>query len=325
MKHRQVVWGLVLAGGDGSRLHSLTLNGQGVAVPKQYCSWQGGTSLLADALNRAAAVAPRERLCAVVAAQHRQWWAEGILDGIPDSNVFVQPRNRGTAHGILLPLVKISARDPHAIVVLLPADHLVRDEETIAASLRRAAVLAAEHSNAVHLLGVQPDAPDPGLGYIVPSLSARQRSRRIGRFIEKPTTGQARRLVELGALWNTFIIAASARTLLTLYGSAFDPTIAAMRSANWAEIDKLYHSLADIDFSRDILEGNEAKLRVLTVPRCGWTDLGTLDRIALLVRRFKDERTVAGALSDAASGAPSEASLMGQYLHRQADFEELRG
>lgn len=114
MKHRQLVWGLVLAGGDGSRLHSHTLNGQGVAVPMQYCSWQGGTSLLADALNRAAAVAPQERLCAVVAAQHRQWWAEGILDCIPDSNVFVQPRNRGTAHGILLSLVKISARDNRA-------------------------------------------------------------------------------------------------------------------------------------------------------------------------------------------------------------------
>ncbi len=255
-------------------------------MPKQYCSLRGGTSLLADALNRGSVFAPRERLCAVVAAQHGQWWADGRI-GLPDSNVFVQPHNRGTAHGILLSLVRIAARDPQAIVVLLPADHYFRDEETIAVSLRRAVVLAAENSDAIHLLGVKPDVADPDLGYILPYLNARQRSRRIVRFVEKPRLGQARRLVGLGALWNVFIIAASIRTLLALYGPSFDATMAAMRNAEGPELDKLYRTLPNIDFSRDILEGNEAKLRVLTVPGCGWTDLGTLDRVGLLVRRVR--------------------------------------
>jgi mannose-1-phosphate guanylyltransferase len=294
-------------------LHSLTRNHRGIAVPKQYCSLQGGASLLADTLGRANAVAPRERLCAVVADQHRQWWANGMLDGVPDSNIFVQPHNRGTAHGILFPLVKIAARDPQATVILLPADHHFKDEETIAATLRRAAVLATANSEAVHLLGVQPEAPDTELGYILPSFSARQRSRRIVRFIEKPRPGQARRLVELGALWNIFIIAASIRTLLTLYSPTFDATIAAMRDADGRDLEELYRTLPHIDFSRDILEGNEAKLRVLTVPRCGWTDLGTPDRIGLLARRFEEEQTI--------SELP-EGSLMGQYLQGQGGFEQ---
>lgn len=321
MKNRLDSWGLVLAGGDGSRLQSLTLNDQGVAVPKQYCSLHGGTSLLADALNRGSAVAPRERLCAVVAAQHRQWWADGTI-GLPDSNIFVQPHNRGTAHGILLSLVRIAARDPHATVVLLPANHYFRDEETIAASLRRAVVLAAENSDAIHLLGVQPDVADPELGYILPSLNARQRSRRIVRFIEKPRLGRARRLVGLGALWNIFIIAASIRTLLALYGPSFDATIAAMRNLNGPELGKLYRTLPNIDFSRDILEGNEAKLRVLTVPGCGWTDLGTLDRIALLVRRFEEEAAAFAQPAAAPTKIPAPRSLMGRYMLRQNDFEE---
>jgi mannose-1-phosphate guanylyltransferase len=321
MKHRDS-WAVVLAGGDGSRLRNLTRNDEGVAVPKQFCSLQGGPSLLAAALNRAAAIAPRERLCAIVAGQHRQWWADGTLDDLPDSNVFVQPRNRGTAHGVLLPLVKIAARDPNAIVALLPADHYFRDEAAIAASLRRVTVLATENSDAIHLLGVEPEAADAELGYILPSPNARCRSRRIVRFIEKPKAAQARRLIELGALWNVFIIAASIRTLLNLYSPSFDATIAAMRHAEGAELDELYQSLPDIDFSRDILEGNEAKLRVLTVPRCGWSDLGTLDRIALMVRHFEEERAVLSQCPDLPNMAPPRGSLMGEYMRRQSGLQE---
>jgi mannose-1-phosphate guanylyltransferase len=316
MKQRLDAWALVLAAGDGSRLQSLTMNDQGVAVPKQFCSLQGGASLLAAALNRAATIVRRERLCAIVAGQHRRWWADGALDGLPDSNVFAQPRNRGTAHGILWPLVKIAARDPSPTVVLLPADHYFRDEGTIAASLRRAAVLAAENSDAIHLLGIEPDAADPELGYILPSPNARRRSMRIARFVEKPKVAQARRLIERGALWNTFIIAASVRTLLSLYGSSFDATIAAMRNADGPELDELYRSLPNIDFSRDILEGNEAKLRVLTVPRCGWSNLGTLDRIALMVRLFEDECAVLGQSPYAPNITPPRGSLMGEYMRR---------
>jgi CTP:molybdopterin cytidylyltransferase MocA len=156
MKRRLDPWALVLAGGEGSRLRSLTQNDEGVAVPKQFCSLQGGPSLLAAALNRAGAIAPRERLCAIVAGQHRQWWADGTLDDLPDSNVFVQPSNRGTAHGVLLPLVKIAARDPNAIVVLLPADHYFRNEATIAASLSRATVLATVFRGRARRLGAFP-------------------------------------------------------------------------------------------------------------------------------------------------------------------------
>jgi mannose-1-phosphate guanylyltransferase len=321
MKHRLDSWALVLAGGDGSRLWSLTQTDEGVAVPKQFCSLQGGPSLLAAALNRAAAIAPRERLCAIVAGQHRRWWADGTFD-VPDSNVFVQPRNRGTAHGVLLPLVKIAARDPNAIVVLLPADHYFRDETAIAASLRRVTVLATENSDAIHLLGVEPDAPNAELGYILPSPNARCRSRRIVRFIEKPKAAQARRLIKLGALWNVFIIAASVRTLLNLYSPSFDATIAAMRHAEGAELDELYQSLPDIDFSRDILEGNEGKLRVLTVPRCGWSDLGTLDRIALMARHFEEERTVLGQSPDLPNSLPPRGSLLGEYMRRQRGLQE---
>ena len=160
-------WALVLAAGEGSRLRSLTRNEQGVVLPKQFCSLQGGPCLLQEALQRAASVAPLQRICSVVAEQHRQWWTP-LLSYLPEQNVISQPQNKGTAYGILLPLLRILERDPDATVVLLPADHYLRDEEVMARSLRRAADLAQADRGSIYLLGVEPDEPDTELGYIVP-------------------------------------------------------------------------------------------------------------------------------------------------------------
>src|SRR5690554_2699609 len=68
-------WALVLAAGEGNRLRSLTTMG-GIAVPKQFCSLNGGVSLLHAAIERARVVAPPERICVVVADHHRHWWQD---------------------------------------------------------------------------------------------------------------------------------------------------------------------------------------------------------------------------------------------------------
>src|ERR1700761_5328275 len=104
-------WAVVLAAGEGSRLQGLTRNSNGIVVPKQFCSLQGGPSLLQETIQRGLAVAPAQRVCAVVAAQHEQFW-DRMLSAMPEKNVVVQPHNRGTAHGILLPLLRIAAQDP---------------------------------------------------------------------------------------------------------------------------------------------------------------------------------------------------------------------
>lgn len=105
-------------------------------------------------------------------------------------NVMVQPQNRGTA--ILWPLLKIASRDPKAIIVLLPADHHIREEEAMSASLRQAADLAADHRESIYLLGAEPEGPEPDLGYIVPAHRSGHEPATVLRFIEKPRPGRAR-------------------------------------------------------------------------------------------------------------------------------------
>jgi mannose-1-phosphate guanylyltransferase len=313
LKDHAPTWALVLAGGDGSRLHGLTRNAHGVVVPKQFCSLQGGASLLQEALQRATAVAPLQRVCAVVAAQHWPWWTP-ILSYLPEKNVIVQPQNRGTAYGILLPLLRIAERDPDATVVLLPADHYVRNEQVMTTSLRRAAELADSDRNSIYLLGVEPDDLDTELGYILPASRSRDKAVGVARFIEKPTETQARALLERGALWNVFIIAASARALLGLFDSAHATTMAAMRGCEEATLSKIYRRLSSVDFSRDVLQGKESSLKVLTVPHCGWTDLGTPKRIGLTLERLREEDSGMGS----PTYFPMHLNLADQYarMHR---------
>jgi len=293
MNPRGNTWALILAAGEGSRLRSLTTR-DGVAIPKQFCSLNGGSSLLQEALQRAAAVTRPERVCAIVAAQHRRWW-EVPLFHLPEANVVVQPENRGTAHGILLPLLHIAARDPDATVVLLPADHHVEDETAFAESLRKAAAQAATDRDAIFLLGVEPDSPDTDLGYILPQRGDSPRASSVARFIEKPALPQAQNLLEQGALWNVFVIAASARALLSLFLRRCPATVAQFREAmaidfetHGLAIDDLYELLPAMDFSRDILEGQESLLKVLPVPHCGWSDLGTPQRVEATLRRLPE-------------------------------------
>ena len=312
MKYPSNIWGLVLAAGEGSRLRGLTRNDAGVIVPKQFCSLQGGPCLLQEALQRASAVAALQRVCSVVAEQHRPWWTP-VLNYLPERNVITQPHNRGTAYGLLLPLLRIEQRDPDALVVVLPADHYLRDEETMASSLRRAAELADSDRGSIYLLGMEPDAPDTELGYILPTSRSRMGAVDVLRFIEKPNEIRARVLLDQGALWNVFIMAASVRTLLGLFGAGYTTAIDAMRRFEGADLESVYRDLKIVDFSREVLQGKESMMKVLTVPRCGWTDLGTPERVGLILERLK--------VSELASQPyfPAHVSLADQYMRVNLD------
>ena len=293
--HAASAWAVILAGGDGRRLQALTRDAAGISVPKQFCSLQGGPCLLEDALQRASTVAPRRRVCTVIAARHQRWW-DALVGDLPEQNLIVEPCNRGTAHAVLLSLLHILARDPDAHVVLLPADHYVADEDTLAAALRRAADLARSNDRAVYLLGIEPEVPDPELGYILPSPRRFSGSATpVVQFVEKPDVLTAIELIDRGALWNAFIMAGSVCALLRLFDSSFSSTIASvshmvergMRFRS-ARLDKFYARLRSVDFSHDVLQGRETTLQVLPVSRCGWTDLGTPQRLGVTLKRLRE-------------------------------------
>jgi mannose-1-phosphate guanylyltransferase len=135
MQSDAITWALVLAGGEGTRLRTLTTPPCGAAIPKQYCSLIDGPSLLQETLHRARAVASNLHTCVVVAKHHRRWW-QPQLQSLPTENRIEQPASRGTANGILLPLLHVLERDPDAQVVMFPSDQHVRENAILAQALR---------------------------------------------------------------------------------------------------------------------------------------------------------------------------------------------
>jgi mannose-1-phosphate guanylyltransferase len=289
-------WIVVLAAGDGRRLESLARDGDGCTVPKQYCSLRGGRSLLHATLDRARRLAPRERIVTVVARDHRRWWERELAQSPPE-NLVIQPRNRGTAAGVLLPLRTILARDPDAVIGVLPSDHFVADEEVFGAALAQALGAAGEESGRLVLLGVEAERPDADLGWIVPGAAA-PHPWTVDAFVEKPPREEAAHLMRRGALWNSFAFAVRARALDALLRSSLPELVRRFDQvrpeSSPAELAELYETLPDVDFSRSVLAGLAAELRVVAVPRCGWMDLGTPERIARCLADFSAFGTVTG-------------------------------
>lgn len=287
-------WAVVLAAGDGKRLAELTADEQGRHVPKQFCSLRGGPSLFGLALARARAIVPDERVCAVVAKEHEQWWRSKPHEVHP-GNLIVQPKNRGTGNGVLLALAHILKRDPQARLVFLPADHHVLAEETLSQAMLSALAVMPAKAKEIFLLGIEPDDADPELGYIIPQQTAHSDAQGVRHFVEKPSRAVAAKLIEEGGLWNSAIFAANGEWLLDVFKARFLGSTLAIKAAldkmtdpgnpSWA-LSHLYERISDMDFSRHILQSHVGELRVVPVPHCGWSDLGTPHRVTARVNQL---------------------------------------
>jgi mannose-1-phosphate guanylyltransferase len=173
----------------------------------------------------------------------------------------------------------------------------VQDEPTLAESLRCALTHLRMRRHETLLLGIEAEEPDSELGYIVPGDRSSDGTFEVVQFVEKPSAAHARELIDNGALWNAFIVAASVRALLQVLEGRFPEIVREMRAAvrkdlccprNAIATAELYERLPHLDFSRDVLgNGKDANLRVLPTPQCGWSDLGTSKRVVQTLRQLR--------------------------------------
>lgn len=265
-------WVVVLAGGEGTRIRSLTRAPDGTPVPKQFCRLRDGTSLFHRAVARGLSVTTGSRIVPVVRPHHRRWWERDLRGLSPQ--ILVAPREcGGTAQAVYGAAREVARRDPDAVVLFLPSDHVVDDEAGFRAAAARLCAEARGDPESLMLLGIAGEEPDPEYGWIVPSAESERGIRRVLAFVEKPTRAQAEALLRRGALVNALVVAANAKRLLARCDAAI-PELAADR-----------HVAGEVrprpgrDFSRDFLSRTTAHQRVLEAPSLGWCDLGTPDRL----------------------------------------------
>src|SRR5262245_27210733 len=159
-------WALILAGGKGVRLREPTRHVYGEDRPKQYAVLTGGKSLLRQTLDRVQLLIPPERTVVVsMAGQGTYLTAE--LRSLPRApHVLTQPKDRGTAAAILLAAHWIRAKDPNALLVVLPSDHFVADDRIFTDHIRELIEAAHGHPGRIVLLGAEPAEPETDYGWI---------------------------------------------------------------------------------------------------------------------------------------------------------------
>ena len=116
---RKHEWAVILAGGDGTRLKSLSRRITGDERPKQFCPVISDMSLVKETQKRVALEVAKERTLFLLNRLHQPYYSE-ILGGTPAGNLIEQPRNIGTAPAILYSVLKIAAADPRRILSVRP-------------------------------------------------------------------------------------------------------------------------------------------------------------------------------------------------------------
>ena len=280
-------WVVVLAGGEGTRLGTLTQALYGEPRPKQFAVIAGERSMLQLTIERAARLVPLEHVLVVVSAHHEAI-ARAQLAAYAEVELVVQPHGLDTGPGVLLPLARLRARDPSSRVILMPSDHHVADTsplyDALATSLTRAL------RDRVTLVGVHPDEPEIEYGWIVRGRRLGDRRARpayeVRAFREKPSEELAQRLHARGGLWNTFISAGPVATYWTLARRHLPHHARALEAYathigahdERAALADAYAAMTPANFSRDLLS-RARDLAVVPVFGSGWCDWGSPRRV----------------------------------------------
>jgi mannose-1-phosphate guanylyltransferase len=289
-------WGLVLAGGEGSRLRSLTRQIAGDPRPKQFCTILDGETLLDRTLRRVDLVARPDQQVVVVSRAHEPYYRELARELAPERLV-VQPDNRGTAAGILYPLLRIRRLAGDVPVAIFPSDHYIAEELAFAGYVHAALDVVRHRSELVTLLGIEASTPEIDYGWIEPAAIPLQIDGEpafpIRRFWEKPSARLAQWLWSNGALWNSFVMVGRVDAFLRLLWRgapdllvSFDPIRRALGTPDeTAAAEAVYTALPPLNFSERVLAPSPDLLVTVRVKGVDWSDWGNPQRVLATVHR----------------------------------------
>ena len=161
-------WGIVLAGGNGTRLRDLVYRKRADYLPKQYLNFIGKRSMLEHTLDRAEKLIPAPNILTVIAREHLKFAeVKRQIAARPQECIIVQPENKDTGPGILLPLMHLHKRNPAAVVTIFPSDHFILEERVFMQHVEQAFRIVESDGGRMVLLGMEPNQPDPEYGYIL--------------------------------------------------------------------------------------------------------------------------------------------------------------
>lgn len=272
--HVDDLYAIVMAGGSGTRFWPASR----AARPKQFLALGGQKSLIVQTVERLASLVPIERVLVVTARDQADLVREHLPD-LPSENVLAEPCARNTAACVAWAALEVERRDPDALQLVCPADHVIAPVEKFAATVR-AACDAARESGGLFTFGVRPTYPATGYGYIeagdtVATIDGHD-VHAVARFVEKPDRARAEEFLATGRfLWNAGIFGWRTRDVLAGLDAHAGDILAPLREvvSGAKDIDQVYPQVRKAPVDVALME---QATDVRTVPiDYTWSDVGS--------------------------------------------------
>jgi mannose-1-phosphate guanylyltransferase len=323
------VHAVILAGGVGSRFWPLSR----LERPKQFLNVFGERSLLEETVERLRHRLPAERIWILTNRLHEER-SRALVPWLPPGNIIGEPLGRNTAAAIGLAALTLRSVDPEAIMVVLPADHWIGDDEEFLCTLERA--VSASRGGHLVTLGITPDRPETGYGYIqheaeetAPGVHA------VRTFAEKPNARTAMSFLRSGDfLWNAGIFVWECNTIIDALArwlpeswellEELEPGDLQNDPERLAEaLDTIYPQLRGVSIDVAVMEPASRRPGMVRVVRAAfaWNDVGTWAE----VYRMEDKDAAGNAIHGEAILVDSQRVLLrsGQRTVALVGVEDL--
>lgn len=276
---------VIMAGGVGTRFWPLSR----AIKPKQFLPIISDKTMIEETVNRLLPLIPSERIY-TVADECQTSMIKNLLSPIPEENFLVEPQGKNTCPSLMLATAAIALQNPEAVVVALPADHLIKDGERFLKKLEAASHAAVRNDHIV-TFGIPPAYPATGYGYIRfiqedPCLIAGETFFPVETFKEKPGVEQAREFLDAGDhFWNSGMFLWQAKTFplkLKQYASRMFPfwekIVEALETKQKGLLISVYEDIPSVSIDYALME----KVRPVWMCRgdFGWSDVGSWSSLA---------------------------------------------
>lgn len=270
-------YAILMAGGVGSRFWPSSK----ASNPKQFIDILGvGETLFQTTFKRLSGLIPAENIYVLTNKNYVDMIKEQIPH-IKDEQIVPEPEMRNTAPSILLGALKIHKKDPDSLIVVAPSDHWIKEEAEFMDSIQEAFNYAEEEDRLI-TLGIEPDNPNTGYGYIKYDESSDEPIRKVERFTEKPEVKQAERFLEEGNyVWNAGIFIWSSKFIVESFKKHLPEMYRLFEKGDevWNTKDEEdflednYSKASNVSIDYGIMEKSDS---VFVIPvSYSWNDLGT--------------------------------------------------
>ncbi|MBI3990662.1 MAG: mannose-1-phosphate guanylyltransferase [Candidatus Omnitrophica bacterium] len=290
------LYAVLMAGGQGERLWPCSRKEK----PKQFLAIGAPRSLIQETYRRVRLLVPPERILVVTGIEQVKLVSTHLPE-LPRENILAEPMGRNTAACLGLSAIHIHSRNKDANLIILPADHIIKNDSAFKKNILTAARFA-EAGDYLVTLGIKPTYPSTGYGYI--KVGNKYKSAgifKVDEFVEKPGIAVAGRYLKSGKfLWNSGMFAFKATTLLSaienhmpdLY-SGLQKISRAMNRQNYIKtLSAVYSKLPKISIDYGVMEKSD-NVYICNVEFI-WDDVGSWDALRRIIKPDKDGNVSTG-------------------------------